>query len=365
MFRIKNIDALTIAVPMTTPIRMSTGTITASDNLIVRVDDTAGHVGWGEAASAPMMTGETSPGMVAAVRFMAGRLEGREVEEAIAIRDLVGGAMHGNNAAKSALDMALLDLTGQHLGMPLYDILGGRQRPRAAMIWRISGAADEMETARRRRGEGFVAFKVKVATHDPEIDLARARSAREAVGAGVTVSADANEGFSTADGLTFASGAGGAGLDFFEQPVRGADIEAMRACARAASIPISADEGLHGLEDIRRHHDLSAAAGGSLKLIKFGGAFQVIEAAKLMGDFGMAVNLAGKAADTSIGSAAIAHLAVALPGLDWDANITNQYLAGDVARDPVRVEDGHIVTPEGSGLGIGVDDALVERYRKA
>jgi muconate cycloisomerase len=364
MFGIKRIDALRIAVPMATPIRMSTGTITASDNLIVRVADGQGRTGWGEAASAPMMTGETSAGMVAAVRFMAARLEGREIPDPGAIGDILAGAMHANHAAKSALDTALLDLAGQHLGLPLHELLGGRKRTRAAMIWRISGAPDEIETARRRREEGFVAFKVKVATHDPETDLGRARAARAAVGAGVTVSADANEGFSAADGLIFAAGAGEAGLDFVEQPVRGADIEAMRACAAAASVQIGADEGLHGPDDIRRHHALGAAAGGSLKLIKFGGAFQVMAAARLMGELGMAVNLAGKAADTSIGSAAIAHLALALPSLEWDANITNQYLQGDVARDPVRVEDGHIVTPEGPGLGISVDEDAVARYRR-
>ncbi|NND49906.1 MAG: hypothetical protein HKN60_06620 [Rhizobiales bacterium] len=364
MFRIARIEPMVIAVPMVTPIRMSTGTITKSDNLIVRITDGQGRTGWGEAASAAMMTGETSPGMVAAVRFMAERLEGREVTGAEAIADLIEAAMHANHAAKSAIDTGLLDLAGQHLGLPLHEVLGGKKRERAAMIWRISGAPDEIETARKRSDEGFVAFKVKVATHDPQTDLARARAAREAVGPGPRVSADANEGFSPPEALLFAKGAGDAGLDFLEQPVAGHDLEAMCACAEAASIPIGADEGLHGPRDITRHHQLGAAAGGSLKLIKFGGAFQVMAAASLMGEFGMAVNLAGKAADTSIGSAAIAHVALALPRLEWDANITNQYLTGDVVRDPVSVVEGHIVTPEGPGLGISVDEDLIARYRQ-
>ena len=89
-----------------------------------------------------------------------------------------------------------------------------------------------------------------------------------------------------------------------------------RACVEAASIPISVDEGLRGLVAIQRHHDAGAAKGGSLKLIKLGGAFQVMAAARLMDSLGMHVNLADKTADTSIGSAAIAHAAVALPQLD-------------------------------------------------
>src|SRR5690606_7564959 len=117
--------------------------------------------------------------------------------------------------------------------------------------------------------------------------------------------------------------------------------------------------------DISRHHEAGAAAGGSLKPIKLGGAFQVMAAARLMQRLGMHVNLAGKAADTSIASAAIAHLSVALPQLDWDANITNQYLAGDVVADPVAVVDGHIVAPVEPGLGVTVLEDKLARYRKA
>ena len=363
MFRISTIEAFAVVLPLTTPVRLSTITIAACDNLIVRITDDRGRVGWGEASSAPMMTGETSPGMVAAVRFMAMRLKGREIIDAATLPDIVEPLMYGNQAAKSAIDMALLDLIGQHRQMPLYEVLGGRQRDKVAMIWRISGASDEMDTARKRHDAGFTAFKVKVATNDPKTDLGRAAAARKAVGTAARVSADANEAYSPADALTFARRAGDAGLDFFEQPVRGHDIDAMRACAEAASIPIGADEGLHGLADIERHHQQGAASGGSLKLIKLGGAFQVMAASELMQRLGMHVNLAGKAADTSIGSAAIAHVALALPLLDWDCNITNQYLVDDVARKPVAVVDGHIVTPEGPGLGIEVDEDKLARYR--
>lgn len=364
MFRIAKIDAFAVVLPLTTPVKLSTITIPHCDNLIVRITDDSGRVGWGEASSAPMMTGETSEGMVAAVRFMAQKLAGREIVEAAALPGLIEPLMYGNSAAKSGIDMALLDLIGQHRKEPLYEVLGGRKRERAAMIWRVAGSPSEIETARKRRDEGFVAFKVKVATNDPGTDLRRSTAARAAVGADVHVSADANEGYGREDAIAFAKGAGEAGLDFFEQPVHGQDIDGMRACVAAASIPIGADEGLHSLDDIERHHRLGAASGGSLKLIKLGGAFQVIAAAELMERLGMAVNLAGKAADTSIGSAAIAHVALALPALGWDCNITNQYLVDDVVRNPVAVVDGHIVTPEAPGLGVTVDEDKLARYMK-
>jgi muconate cycloisomerase len=294
---------------------------------------------------------------------MASRLEGREIVDASALPDLLDPLMYGNLAAKSAIDVALLDLIGQHQKKPIYELLGGRKRERAAMIWQLSGAADEADVARKLRDEGAVAYKVKVGTHDPATDLERSRKVRDAVGSAPRVSADANEGYSPADALIFAKGAGDAGMDYFEQPVRAKDVDAMHACAVAASIPLSVDEGLRGLEAIRRHHEAGAAAGGSLKLIKLGGAFQVMEAGRLMESLGMHVNLAGKTAETSIGSAAIAHVAIALPQLDWDVNITNHFLSDDVVKNPVKVVDGHITPLPGPGLGIVIDEDKLTRYR--
>jgi muconate cycloisomerase len=365
MFRIAEIDAFAVAVPLKTPIKMAGITIDTCDNLIVKVTDSEGKVGWGEASSAPTMTGDMAEGMIAAAKFMASRLKGVEVEDPSQLRDLVEPTMYGNHGAKSAIDGALYDLLGQYLGKPMYELLGGRTRDRAAMFWMIAGGPDEMQLAGLRRDEGYVAYKVKVGVNDPQTDLDRSRTARAVVGDGVHVSADANQGFKPTDAITFARGAGDAGLDFFEQPVMGHDLASMRACAEVCKVPIGADEGIHSIDDIQRHYDEGAAMGGSLKLIKLGSAAEVMNAGRLMQSLSMQVNLAGKTADTSIASAAISHLAVALPTLEWDASVTNQYLADDVVKNPIQVVDGHIVTPEGPGLGITVDEDKLAKYRRA
>ena len=75
------------------------------------------------------------------------------------------------------------------------------------------------------------------------------------------------------------------------------------------------------------------------------------------------INLAGKAANTSIGSAAIAHFTRALPSLDWDASLSSQYLSDDIAENPVKVIEGHIITPDdGPGLGINIDEDKLNQY---
>jgi len=76
----------------------------------------------------------------------------------------------------------------------------------------------------------------------------------------------------------------------------------------------------------------------------------------------MKVNLACKIAESGIGSAAVLHLAAALPSLDWGVSLTSQYLGEDVLAKPLAFSDGHVQVPSGPGLGIEVDEARVRRF---
>jgi len=364
MFRISEIDAFAIAIPLKMPVKMAGILIETCDNLIVRVKDSDGNIGWGEASSAPTMTGETTEGLVAATKFMADRLQNKEILSHNDLHDLIEPMMYGNHSAKSAIDSALYDLIGKHQNKPIYEILGGKKREKAPMFWMVAGSKDEMQLVQDRADEGYIAFKVKVGVNDPKIDLKRAEQTRKIVGTKVHVSADANQGFSPENALIFAKGAGSAGLDFFEQPVMGHDIETMKKCADVCSVPIAADEGIHSIADIQNHYDQGAAMGGSLKLIKLGSSSEVMKAGELMTSLSMNINLAGKTADSSIASAAISHLAVSLPSLEWDASVTNQYLVDDVVKNPIKVLNGHIITPDGPGLGIEVDEEKLEKYNR-
>jgi L-alanine-DL-glutamate epimerase-like enolase superfamily enzyme len=364
MFRIRSLTAIPISVPLTKPVKMAGSTITYADNVLVRVEDETGAVGWGEAASAPMMNGETQAGMVAAIRHMAERLYRAEVTDVAALRDLVGPTIHFNPGAKAAVEIALLDLIGQRTGQPLFALLGERQRERAAALVFIAGGTLEEEVADARRlvDEGIIALKVKIGIQGVEIDLARCAAVSAAVGAGVRVSADANMGYGRESALAFCARAAETGIEFVEQPVAEDELATMAECAHVCGVPIAADEGFHSIDLIRRHHEMGAAAGGSLKTIKLGGMLAVMEAGRLMQRLGMHINLAGKTAETGIASAAIAHLSVILPELAWDTSMTAPYLAADVVTEPLKIRSGYIAPPEGPGLGIRVDGVQLARF---
>jgi muconate cycloisomerase len=364
MLRLRSIVAIPVSVPLKKPVKMAGITVASADNVIVRVEDDTGTVGWGESASAPTMNGETREGMVAAIRHMTARLEGAEVTGLDALQGLIGPAIQFNPGAKAAVEIALLDLIGHRTGEPLHALLGGRKRERAAALVFIAGGTMEQEVADAQRlvAEGVVALKVKIGILGVEADLSRCAAVRAAVGDGIRISADANMGYGRADALAFCTRAAETGMDFVEQPVFEEDLATMADCARACGVPIGADEGLHSIDLIRRHHETGAAAGGSVKTIKLGGALAVMQAGHLMDSLGMHVNLAGKTAETGIASAAIAHLAVALPQVDWDTSMTATYLAADVVEVPPIIRDGHIFPPDGPGLGIRVDGARLARF---
>src|SRR6201987_3658708 len=108
---IRRVDAVPGALPLKKPMKMAGVNIAHAQNILVRVEAKDGTVGWGEAASAPTMTGDTLGGLVAAVRdHLAPLLTGADAWEHAALGHRMKAALFGNSGAHSAIEMALLDL---------------------------------------------------------------------------------------------------------------------------------------------------------------------------------------------------------------------------------------------------------------
>ena len=365
--QIKHIEPIAISLPMKKPVFMAGVEIRQADNILVRIEADNGIVGWGEAASAPTMTGETVEIMMAAVSYLTPTLLGRPAEDIAGALTVMTGRMYGNNAAKAAIEMALHDLVGRATGRPAYALLGDKRRSRIALLGVISNGelAADLRDAENKKSDGFQAFKIKVGIDKPLIDGERTRQVCRLLGPGLLICSDANQGWSTQEALQYAGAIVGSGLDFFEQPVHADDIAGMAAVAAAAGeIAIGADESIHSHEDIRRHHERKAARGVSLKTIKLGGMRGVMAAGVLCEQLGMAVNVSCKTGESSLAGAAGLHIAAALPQMSWGLTLSHQGLADDVTARPIRVERGHVEVSDRPGLGIDVDEDRVRRYRR-
>jgi L-alanine-DL-glutamate epimerase-like enolase superfamily enzyme len=364
--KIKRIEPIAVSLPMKKPVFMAGVEIRQADNMLLRIESDNGIIGWGEAASAPTMTGETVESMVAAAFYLAPALIGRSAEDIAGAIATMRRSMYGNNGAKAAIEMALHDLVGRATGQPAYALLGGKRRSSIALLGILSNAdlEGDQRDATRMKAEGYKAFKVKVGIDRPLIDAERTRRVCDALGSGLLISSDANQGWSTDEAVQYVRAVAGSGLDFFEQPVLADDLAGMAAVAAAADCAIGTDEGIHGLDDIRRHHEQKAARGVSLKTIKLGGMRGVIAAGELCEQLGMSVNVACKTGESSIACAAGVHISAALPQISWALSVTNGGLAEDVTAQPVRGKGGHIEVSDRPGLGVEVDEDRVRRYRR-
>jgi muconate cycloisomerase len=365
--KIKRIEPIAVSLPMKKPVVMAGVEIRRADNVLVRVEADNGIIGWGEAASAPTMTGETVESMMAAIAYLAPPLEGRPVEDIAGTLAAMAARMYANNAAKAAIELALHDLVGRATNRPAYALLGGKQRSRMAVLSVIGTGelASDLREAENKKKEGYVAFKIKVGIDAPLVDGERTRRICETLGQDVLISADANQGWSAEQAMQYVRALADTELDFFEQPVLADDLAGMAAVSAAAGeIAIGADEGIHSLEDIRRHHERRAARGVSLKAIKLGGMRGATEAGRLCDQLGMNVNVSAKTGESSIACAAAAHIAAALPQIAWGLTLTNEGLVEDVTQQPVRIVRGHVEVSDRPGLGIDVDEERVRRYQR-
>jgi muconate cycloisomerase len=363
---IRRVDAIPVALPLKKPMRMAGVEMTRALNVVVRIEAKDGTVGWGEAASAPTMTGDTLGGLVAAVRdYLAPILVGKNAWERPALVRRMKAVLIGNSGAHSAVEMALLDLAGRAVQVPLIDLVGGAVRAGVAPMWLLGNdtTEEDIAEAHEREAVGFHFFKLKVGVKPLEAEIAGTVALRAALGPDVPLCADANCGFTFGTAQRYLEGSRSADLLFLEQPLAPADLDGFAALARNAPVPLGVDEAIHSLADIDAHAR-SGAGGVSLKLIKLGGIGPAIEAAYLCQRLGLKVNVASKIAESSIASAALLHLACAIPQSDWGVSLTHFYLAEDLVKRPLPLGDGMVARPGGPGLGVEVDEAAVARFSK-
>ena len=359
------IAPLPVSLPMKKPVIMAGEEVRRAENVLVKIATNDGRAGWGEAASAPVMTGDTLESLVAALHHLAPALIERDPRDIDGAMAAMHGRLYGNNGAKAAVEIALLDLAAQDARCPLNALLGKPQRTHIPLLGVIGGGDldGDLSDAVKKKADGFTAFKIKVGVDTPEADAARTRAICEVLGRECAISADANQGFSRDEALAYVRAVDGSGLTFFEQPLDAHDLDGMAKVAAATSIAIGADEGIHALAEIRAHHARQAARGVSLKAIKLGGVRALVDAGRLCAELDMAVNISCKTGESSVACAAALHAASVIPALDWALTLTHTGLVADVVRSSLPTARGHVDALERIGLGVEVDEDLVERHR--
>jgi muconate cycloisomerase len=296
---------------------------------------------------------------------LAPLLIGRNALERARLTREAALAIIGNTGAKAACDLALFDLVGRHLGVSMVELLGGavRDSVRTMCLLGNPDIAQDVADAHAYRAQGYTFFKLKVGVKRVEEEIEAAFAVRTAIGPDAILCADANMGMTLPNARRYVTATADAGLAFLEQPFRDNELNTTLALARVSPIPLCADESAHSLESILEWQRAGAIGGVNLKTIKLGGTAATLRAAIVSDSMGLAIDLASKIAESSIGTAGLVHLGYCIPNLDWGINPTSHYLADDLVRVPLRPAQGNSPPPRGPGLGIEVDEKAVTRFR--
>lgn len=345
-------------------VRGAKGAHDRSDFLLVRVVTSDGAEGYGEVSATPLWSGEDGESADHFIRtVLEPVLVGRPLVPVGLAERAMDRALAGNPFTKAGVSIALWDAYARGLGVPLAVALGGPYRTEVPIKLSLSGDGPELERVYDAATRaGFGAFKVKVGLGLAG-DLERFRQARELVGAGTFLGADANGGWSRTDAARAVPELAALGVAFVEQPLEPDDLDGL-ASLRGGGPPIVADESVFGLADLRRVIAAGAADVVSVYVGKSAGPGRAVQLAQLAAAHGLEVVI-GSNGELGLGAAAQLQVACALPALSAIPSdiIGAHYYAEDVLAEPLD-SDGRVARlGAGPGLGVTLRDDILKEFR--
>jgi o-succinylbenzoate synthase len=343
-----NVEIDVIGARLRAPFVSASGSVEARELVLVRLEDSTGEVGFGEAAPLASYDGVGVQDVLAALedcRPALAESDGAEREQLLAECARVAVLPQ----AVAALDLALWDLAGRRSGQPAWRLLGAAAAAPVEVNYTLAatdraGAAAEALAAREA---GFRCIKVKVGIGD---DAGRVAAVRAAAGSELAVRLDANGAWSVAEARAALRVLEPAGIELCEEPVRG--LEETAELSRLTAVPLAIDETA-AAPGALEHRVCDAVC---LKVARCGGITGVLDAGRRARRAGYEVYLASTL-DGPLGIAAALHAAAVL-GPDRPCGLATLALFAD-RDDPLPLLDGRMTAPPGCGLG----DGLMAWYR--
>lgn len=352
--------------PIEHPVRTSFGTMHDRPAVFVRVRDRDGAHGWGEVwCNFPSCGAEHRARLVETV--LRPLLLGREYDgpaaahahltaatEVLALQSGEPGPMA---QAIAGVDLALWDLCARRAGQPLWQFLGGAD-DRVEVYASGINPDDPVGVVRQKHGEGYRAFKLKLG-FGHERDLRNLRNARDALGPGVPLMADVNQGWDARAAATMAAAMAELDIGWLEEPLRADQpLAQWQALARQSPVPLAAGENYLGLAQFQAAIQADFLKVVQPDLAKWGGisgCLPVVRAIRAAG-----LRYCPHYLGAGVGLMASAHMLAAVDGMghgglleiDSNDNPLRTLLSG-----PLRqLENG--VARLGRAPGIGVEPDL-------
>ena len=371
MASLSHADTFVVDVPTIRPHVLAMATMHAQTMVIVRLTDADGVQGIGEGTTIGGLSyGPESPESIKSAidTYIVPILETCDLSQVGATMAKIARNVRDNHFAKCAVESALLDMAGKRLGVPASELIGGgRVRESLPVAWTLASGDTARDIA---EGEEMLAlrrhniFKLKIGKRAVRDDVAHVGAICKALAGRVSIRVDVNQNWSEDQAKLGMAMLHDVGCDLVEQPIAGDDIAAMARLSHAQTVPLMADEALHGPRSALR----LAAAGGAgvfaLKIAQSGGLFAAAEVAAIGQAAGIGL-YGGTMLEGGIGTAASAQVFATLPNLAWGTELFGPLLqTEEVLAEPLRYADFSLAVPTGPGLGVTLDEDKLARFRR-
>lgn len=334
------------------PFTISSGSHKRLENVFLGVRTREGVWGWGEAAIATHITGETRAATLANLQKTAAWLRGRDVAGYLSLLAGLEERLENNRCALAAAGMALLDALTRTLKMPLWRLYGGKlSKIRTDITVVIGTAAQAYDFTLQMRGRGFRIFKVKTGS-DRDEDFRRLAAVRKA-SPKAELCLDFNGAYDAVTAERFVAELGKNGIvpAVVEQPVAKDDHEGLGYLSRKLKVPVCADESASSVPDVVELIKKKRVTAINIKFAKFG-LLRAREVWALARAAGVKLMM-GEMLETELASTCAAQFAAGLGGFDFIDLDTPLLIKDKVVRGGRYISPGGVYDIAAIKAGIG------------
>jgi muconate cycloisomerase len=369
--KIISLESILVDLPTIRAHKLARQTVMQQTLVVLRMLTDAGIEGLGEATTIGGLSyGEESPESIKSAldTYIAPIVAGLDPRNINHIMAEIDRHVVGNRLAKSALETALFDISGKVLGVPVHQLLGGKQIDAMECIWGLASGdtGKDIEEAERVLSQKLHrGFKIKVGSRDVESDIAHVSKIAKAVAGRGTLRIDANQAWDELTATKAIAALEAIGVTLIEQPLPKANLEGMARLVTRFDVAIMADEAVSTPQEAFAYAKSHAADVVALKIAKAGGLLATKTVASIAGAAGLAL-YGGTMLEGTIGTVASLHVFSTLPQpFTFGTELFGPLLLkDDIVQERPAYGNFSISVPAKPGLGVAIDEDKLAHYRR-
>jgi muconate cycloisomerase len=363
--KIKKVESIPYGIPVKNFADAYTS-FTQSNAVLIKLFTDEDIIGIGEACAwEPEFYGESFESIHAMItNYVAPKIIGENPFDINRIMALLDQEMARITCVKEGIDLALHDLVGKALNVPVYQLLGGKFRDKVPVASEIGiDTPNEMaESAEKVLSMGIKVIKIK-GSNEKELDIARIKAVREAVGPDIALRLDPNAAWDTISTINIMRAVEDCHLQLLEQPIPTWDYKGMAHIRKNIGIPLMADESVWTPQDAVKLHDYNACDLLNLKIAKTCGLHQGKKVEYVAEALGLPC-IAGTELEPGISAVAKIHLVASMRIHPLASEFTElTQVDGSILKEPLKAIDGCLDVPTGPGFGVEIDEDALESYK--